>query len=298
MRKLAGICTVLFLLCSVTWAQWPKIYNSETQEWTSWEKLSVEIKQSQMIYVGELHNHNWGHKVELLILEKVFAQKENVAIALEMFERDTQFILDGYLTGQVTEEFFLQNSRPWGNYATDYRPLIEFSKAYRLPVLGMNVPRRYASFVAKGKDKILWQMPATEQSFLAKEILAPQDKYHTKFYETMKGHVPPAVIELYYRSQCLKDDTMARSMVEFFHKNPQATIISYTGAFHSDEHLGLVSKVKEQLPQTPHLLLTIIPVEQGKKISPQKYAHLADYVLFAPGNTTKERGDLESLLQK
>jgi hypothetical protein len=55
-----------------------------------------------------------------------------VVVAMEMFERDVQGVLDQYLAGTITEEQFLKASRPWPRFATDYRPLVEFARAHKL----------------------------------------------------------------------------------------------------------------------------------------------------------------------
>ena len=113
----------------------------------------------------------------------------------------------------MTEGLFLSLSRPWPNYNTDYKPLIDWAKYYQQPVLAANVPRRYASFVSNNLTTNLYTMPAVEQSYMAPAILPLNDSYWTLF-ETMAGHVPPAVIWLYYESQCLKDNTMAMSIAD------------------------------------------------------------------------------------
>jgi uncharacterized iron-regulated protein len=305
MRKLLWLPVVLFAICQLLGVapmakadgQWPLIYDSAQKKWSDFATVEAALKQSQIVYVGEIHNHAWGHRLELQLLEKFFAGQHNIAVAFEMFERDVQAIMDGYIAGQTSEEFFTANSRPWGNYATDYRPLVQFAQSYRLPVLAMNVPRRYAEYAAKGKDDALWLMPALEKSFMAEQILALEGKYKQKFYETMQNHVPPEIIERYYRSQCLKDDTMAKSIAEFLKTHPEAGVISYTGAFHSDEYLGLVEKVRMQMPTLKRLLVSIVPVSGESVPDPENYSHLADFVLFAPESASKQNSAMDTVEQ-
>ena len=56
-------------------------------------------------------------------------ERRPVALSLEMFERDVQTVLDEYLAGLISERHFLLSSRPWKNYETDYRPLVEYARA-------------------------------------------------------------------------------------------------------------------------------------------------------------------------
>ena len=303
MKKSLGFLIVSLMFCLLAGfgpeakadGPWPLIYDTAQHKWVEIGQVEAALQQSQIVYVGEIHNHAWGHQLELLLLEKFFAAHPNIAVAFEMFERDVQSVMDGYLAGQTTEEFFTNNSRPWGNYNTDYRPLVQFAQSYRLPVLAMNVPRRYAEYAAKGKDDSLWLMPATEKSFMAEKLLVLEGKYKQKFYETMQNHVPPEIIERYYRAQCLKDDTMARSIVEFLKAHPDAGVISYTGAFHSDEYLGLVEKVALQMPALKLTLISIVPVTGDSVPDPESYGRLGDFIMFAPESAKRQSPMLDTV---
>lgn len=293
------LLTLLVLSLSVCGQAWPKVYDSQANTWISWNQMIENVQEDQVIYVGELHDHLWGHKVEADLLKSFYSKNANVAVALEMFERDVQFVLDGYLAGQVTSEFFMANSRPWGNYDSGYKDLIEFSKENNLAVVAGNVPRRYAALVAKGKEEFVEAVPSKEKEYLGLPILAIEGKYRDKFYQTMAGHVPPAVIEKYYRSQCLKDDTMAKSICEFLEAKPGHTVISYTGAFHSDEYLGVVEKVQLQMPDLRVSVMSIIPVPAKAEIQPEEYSHKGDYILFAPANEERtSKTPAEQILEK
>src|SRR3954467_8455063 len=71
---------------------------------------------------------------------------------MEMFERDVQIVLDEYLSDLITEQHFLASSRPWGNYKTDYRPLVELAKEKHLDVIAANAPRRYVNMVSRADE--------------------------------------------------------------------------------------------------------------------------------------------------
>ncbi len=72
---------------------------------------------------------------------------------MEMFERDVQIVLDEYLKNYISESHFISSSRAWGNYKTDYRPLVEFAKQNKIDVVAANAPRRYVNMVSRlGKD--------------------------------------------------------------------------------------------------------------------------------------------------
>ena len=79
-----------------------------------------------------------------------------------------QIVLDEYLNGLISEDHFLLSSRPWKNYKTDYRPLVEIAKQNKLSVIAANAPRRYVNMVSRnGRDSL------NGLSKQAKEWLAP-----------------------------------------------------------------------------------------------------------------------------
>jgi uncharacterized iron-regulated protein len=280
-RYLYYFLPLLFMLNATVPAQgWPWIFDSGQNSWADMARLQEAMGQSQVVVVGEQHDHAIGHQVECELLDIFWQTHGDVAVALEMFERDVQHIVDGYLEGEVSERFFLANSRPWKNYSSAYRPLVEFAKDLSLPVLAMNVPRRYAAHVTSGKEKILAELPAADKKFLA-EIVVPSGAYREKFVKTMQGHAKPEEMERYYRAQCFKDDTMARALAEMRQKRPATRIIAYVGAFHCEERLGVPQKLLAQLPQTRVLVICIIPVS-GRPEHPENYRQQADFLLFAP----------------
>ena len=273
----------LIICCRTSYSQdWPLIFHPASNSWVELEDLYDAMGESQVVFVGEQHNHTAGHQLELAFLERFWDLHGDVAVGLEMFERDVQHLVAGYLDGEISEKFFLSHSRPWKNYLRDYRPLIEFARSMGSPVLALNVPRRYAAHVVKGKEKILGDLPDAEKKYLALPIVASQGRYRDKFYATMAdGHAKPEMWEFYYRAQCLKDDTMALSLIEFLQENPDYHVICYAGAFHSDERLGMVAKTLAKMPALTTLVITIIAVENWP-VAPEKYKDLADYIIFAP----------------
>ena len=101
-----------------------------------------------VIFFGEDHDSRAAHDGELTLLTELSGRDASLVLALEMFERDVQDTLNAYLDGTISEDNFLELSRPWPNYQEDYRPLVELAKNRGIPVIAANVPRRTAAGVA------------------------------------------------------------------------------------------------------------------------------------------------------
>ena len=142
----------------------------------TWDDLMDELVRADVVFVGEVHDDSLTHIVELELLKRIFYRHRRLAVALEMFERDVQEVLDDYLDGRMTEADFLAVSRPWGNYETAYRPLVAFARENRLSVLAMNVPRRYANRVAMLGEKGLATLADSERVWVAGTLKALDSK--------------------------------------------------------------------------------------------------------------------------
>jgi uncharacterized iron-regulated protein len=153
----------------------------------SYRGLINELAGADIVFLGEQHDDPATHFMEWRILRDLtLAQHGAQALSLEMFERDVQHQLNAYLRGELSEDEFLAASRPWPNYPTDYRPLIELAKQQGLPVVAANIPRPLASKVAKqGLEPALAGYSVQEWNWAAGEVSAPLDLYWELFYATM-----------------------------------------------------------------------------------------------------------------
>jgi uncharacterized iron-regulated protein len=271
-----------------------RVYNSGEKKFSDFEMMLTELARADVVFVGEQHNDPATHRLELAILEGLGRRRGAIIVALEMFERDTQQAVDDYLTGKITEQEFLKISRPWPNYTTDYRPLVELAKAKGWRVLAGNVPRKYASQVGKGGLSVLDKLPIAERRFIASEVSAPNDDYFKRFAETMSAHPGPtgekkneseerAMTERFYQAQCVKDDTMAESVANSFSNagDPKPLVVHFNGAFHSDYRLGTAARTRQRLPKARLQVVSIVPMERLDSIEADEYRKRGDYIVFA-----------------
>ncbi|HEX6940975.1 MAG TPA: ChaN family lipoprotein [Longimicrobiales bacterium] len=247
--------------------------------------LADRAAAADVIFFGEQHDDAGAHRLEYALLEALAGRRDPVVLSLEMFERDVQPVLDDYLAGRISEEDFLAASRPWPNYATDYRPLVELARARGWPVIAANVPRRYAALVADGGLDTLRSLPPGERdAYIAASIECPRDAYYARFLGAMGAHPGAGAAEArmlrYYQAQCVKDETMAESIVAARAKWPGAPVLHVTGAFHSDYGHGIPARVARRAPGTRMLLVTAIPAARPRDVDLAEQRGRADYIFF------------------
>lgn len=247
---------------------------------------------ADVVFFGENHDDPETHRVELGLLDAIGRSGRPVILSLEMFERDAQSLLNDYLANRITEADFLAKSRPWDRYVTDYRPMVELAKANGWPVVASNIPRPMASAVGRKGLAALDTLTPAERSWAARDIQCPEDAYRARFMETMRGHssggaaasaadtLPTAAANRFYFAQCIKDETMAESIVEARRRSPNAIIVHYDGAFHSDYRQGTVDRVRRRSPDLRMLVITAVPVIDLTTATLTGHAGRADYIVF------------------
>ncbi len=248
--------------------------------------INTLSENSEIVFIGEKHNDPKAHLVELEVLKALFKQtKGDIIFSLEMFERDVQGILDKYLKGEIDEKSFLEKSRPWPNYKTDYRPLIEFAKKKGIKVIAANVPRRYAAMVSHGDLKVLDKLKPEERKFIAEKIYIEYPEYRKNFYNAMemmtgkmKKHGIAKMKELFYRAQCVKDSSMAESILRVHKKYPKKLILHINGEFHSDYKLGTAAVLKTLCPEIKIMNIRVFP-ENNYKYD-KRDEKIADFIIY------------------
>lgn len=224
-----------------------RIYITGGQEIEEKEMAGL-INSYDVILFGEYHDNAVLHQLEAALLKNAFLEQPKLAVSLEMFERDVQNDLEEYLAGRSTEQEFLSMSRPWKNYDPDYRPLVEFARMNALPVIAANIPRPVAAQYARTGS--LAGIADKDAVYLPRVQLAPQGEYRERFMSYMAANRGPAMpvsdeqLENYYKAQCLKDDTMAESIIAFHRLRPDYKVIHYQGDFHSRYRLGVAEKLR------------------------------------------------------
>ncbi len=290
--KLFAIMLFLTLVSSMLAKEFGKedyrIYKSTDGKEISLKKMAKELSKYDVIFFGEWHDDALLHQLEADILP-LLDKKTDLAISMEMFERDVQSILNDFLDGKISEEDFLKKSRAWGNYPTDYKPIIEYAKKKKLDVLAANVPRRYAALVSKQGGDALNQLSEDEKPFVARELKVLDNQYKKQFMETMSSNMGRKtamgmgkMLDNIYAAQCIKDDTMAESIYDYLMQNPKKTVIHYNGDFHSESHLGTANKLHLLNPKLKIAVITPVIVADDAEIKYDPEAKdLGDYLIFA-----------------
>jgi len=266
-----------------------KIFTGEGRKADYDDILKVAAK-SDVVFFGELHDNPIAHWLELEITKSLFAARgKDLILSAEMFERDNQILIDEYFAGIIKESSFESEVRLWKNYATDYKPLLNFAKENGLKFVASNIPRRYASVVSSGGFEALQKVAPEELKYIA-PLPVEYDPELACYKEmlSMDGSIGGAmsgkVSENLPKAQAIKDATMANSIVNNWQKGQ--LVIHYNGSYHSDRHMGILWYLNINNPSMKVATISTVLQDDIDKMSEENKG-MADFVIVIPTSMTR-----------
>jgi len=254
--KLIKLCAAslgLFLLCSSA-ATAESTANPQPQQNYTNQEILQQLVKARVVYLGETHDSIEDHQAQLKIIREMQRQNPKIAIALEMFQRPFQSVLDGYLAGKLTEEQLIEQTEynqrwrfPWEYYA----PIVRFAALNQLPLLALNTPTEVTRKVA---TQGLESLTAEEKTHIPplSEIRTDNAEYRQMLLEVYQQHQKAAqgnstAFERFLQAQVLWDETMAEKIAEFVKANPDYQVVVLAGKGHIVYGYGIPSRVERRL---------------------------------------------------
>ena len=267
-------------------AQDPAAYRifDATGKPSSYEAMIAAGSQAEVVFFGELHNNAIAHWLELKVGESLFAKRgKDLVLGSEMFEADNQLLLDEYWQDKIPTKTFEEETRIWKNYATDYKPLVEWAKTNELPFIATNIPRRYANLVFRNGIAALDSLSKTARTYLMP--LPVKIDYELPGYkamgEMMGGH---GSSEKLIAAQAVKDATMAHFLLQnwktgqlFYHLN---------GSYHSENKEGIIWYLRQQQPSLKITTLATVEQDELNTLDAENTGK-ADFIIVIPMDMTK-----------
>jgi len=268
------------------------VLDGRTGEALTFAALLDALATADVVFLGETHIDETTHRVELAVAEGLAVRRSgDVVLAMEMFDRDVQDALDAYLAGNSSEPDFLAASRPWTNYATGYRPLIEFAKSRRLPVVASNFPKSLTRRLAMAGDGATLDLLEGEDRALAPKRLYPnRPDYWRRVDNAIRGHIGMMRVdrdddERLYSTQSLWDNSMGEACAIALDEHPGSSVLHVNGGFHSAYWDGTVRQLRLRKPNAKILTVSIAPTS-NPGVADAGDVPVADYVVYTEARAT------------
>lgn len=263
-----------------------QFYTKKGKE-VKFDKMVNDLAGYDIVLFGEHHNNSINHWLQLQLTKALYEKKKSaLVLGAEMFERDNQSQLNDYLSGKLNEKVLKDSMRLWNNFNTDYKPLVDFAKDKKLKFIATNIPRRYASIVAKKGLDSLNTVTAKEKTYMMKlpvEVTLDTPGY-PEMMEMMGDHAGPNAMN-FVSAQAVKDATMAESI----HQNFKAgqLLLHYQGDFHSKEYGGIYWYLKKLNPDLKIAVISVFESEDANLPLPKEDFVPTEFNLVFPADMTK-----------
>ena len=281
--KWSSMKNILFILsiflCAEGFSQEAFAFFTQNGKQTSYRKLLRKSKKADIVLFGEYHNNPIAHWLEVKLTKDLLG-KRSLILGAEMFERDNQDALDGYLQGPIDQKRLDTLARLWKNYKTDYKPWVDLAKREKLPIVATNIPRKYANLVYKKGLQALDTLPSAERKWIV-SLPFPYDGNLSQ-YEKMKKmarHNP----ENLPMAQAIKDATMAESIETHYKKG--SLFLHLNGSYHSDFFQGIYWYLRRRNPNLKILTISTLSQSNLKKLPSEAYGQ-ADFILVVDEDMT------------
>ena len=274
---------ILFILsiflCAEGFSQEAFAFFTQNGKRTSYRKLLRKSKKADIVLFGEYHNNPIAHWLEVKLTKDLLG-KRSLILGAEMFERDNQDALNGYLEGTIDQKGLDTLAHLWKNYKTDYKPWVDLAKREKLPIVATNIPRKYANLVYKKGLQALDTLPSAERKWIV-SLPFPYDGNLSQ-YEKMKKMARHNSENL-PMAQAIKDATMAESIETHYKKG--SLFLHLNGSYHSDFFQGIYWYLRKRNPNLKILTISTLSQSSLKKLSSEAYGQ-ADFILVVDEDMT------------
>jgi uncharacterized iron-regulated protein len=214
--------------------------------------LSLQpLLDADVVYLGERHDSAADHAAQLKIIQRLQAENAQVAIALEMFQRPFQPVIDRYLAGEITEADLVAQTeyeQRWGFPWEFYAPILRLAQEQGLPVLALNAPSEVVRQVARqGLDSLegddFRYIPPLDQ------IDTTNEAYQAFVFSAFGAHGAHGHMDFdnFFAAQVLWDETMAETIAAFRQDNPDYQVVVLAGQGHVVYGYGIPERVSRRL---------------------------------------------------
>ena len=217
------------------------------------QALTRSLTQSQVIYLGETHDSEPDHQIQLEILQALQVRNPKLILAMEMFQRPYQSVLDRYFKRELSEAELVDRTEyraRWGFPWTLYENILRFSQLKNVPVVALNTPTEVTRKVSR---KGLESLTLADRRFippLSEIQVGPiwySDRIQQIYTEMHQGKGNSDGLTRFFQAQVLWDETMADRIAWAVREYPDHQIVVLVGQGHLLYSDGIPDRVMRRL---------------------------------------------------
>lgn len=238
-KRMVNIGLVVLLAASVSGCGTTGVVRVSDGKQISVARMVEEVRGEQLIFIGEIHDDRAHHALQAEVIRGVHQDGTPLAIGLEMFMSESQPELDDWVAGRLTDERFARlYALNWHEPLDLYAEIFRYARDNRIPLVGINVPRR---LIQEVKQHGFQALPEEARRMLPPDIRCEVTGGYLKFmrraYAGHKGN--EAAFVHFCEAMTLWNSLMARNITAYLDGHPDTTMIVLAGVGHARKAWGI-----------------------------------------------------------
>lgn len=208
-----------------------------------------ELAKMRVVFIGEVHGRYEHHLNQLVVIKGIHQRHPKMAIGLEFFQWPYQAVLDRFVAGEIDEAQMLRETEYFSRWRFDYRmykPILDYARDNRIPLLALNVPTELTQKVAAGG---LDALSNEERNSLPADIDRDDKAYRARVEAVYNIHPqrPGSTFENFLDAQLCWDEGMAERAAEFLQSHPDHKMVVLSGTGHVIEGTGIPNRLARRM---------------------------------------------------
>ncbi len=255
------------------------ICSTKDKKTITFGELTDRLLQADIVCVGESHDSELNHRLQLQIIESLYARDPRLGVGMEMFQRPFQAKLDDYLGGRTkSEERFLKTTEyptRWGYEWSMYRPIVDFCRNNGVQVAALNVATELKNRISKVGHAGLTDEERGQLGDIDFNVKAHRD-YFIELLAKMHGKDATAEQkERSYQVMTVWDEYMADSAAKFQKERGIRRMVILAGSGHIERGFGIPDRMAKRTGGKT----ATIKIEVGGDLEKLSKEATTDYVI-------------------
>jgi len=247
------IALLFFTYCPISFAadscipknQW---FVPATGDLFTSKEYHQQIPSTGIVLLGEHHENSSHHQWQMNVIKSLHKKQPDMAIGLEMFPRYLQHLLDDWLNRKIDNKTFVSLSQwddIWSVDFNEYRPIFEFARDNKIPLVAINVQKQLLQMVRE----VGWNnIPQNHRQGIS-DPAKPSKNYLRQLAVSFQRHfTDPSQIDQrafarFVEQQQLWDRVMAEGLAENTPKYP--LVVGIMGSWHIINGFGVPHQLKD-----------------------------------------------------
>lgn len=255
------------------------------------EVILPALARKQVVFVGESHDRFEHHLVQLEIIKGLHVVHPDLVIGMEQFQQPFQLHLDAYITGDINEKEMLRRTEYMERWRFDYRlyrPILEFARERRIPVLALNLPTEITNQVSRHG---IAGLADADKAKIPRDIDRSDAAYRTRLREAFEQHPEHEGrdFERFVEVQLVWDEGMAERAAEHLRAHSSRRMVVLAGSGHLAHGSGIPQRLRRRLAVDYAIVLNA----GGWMLAPE----VADFLVMPPERKLAPAGKLGILME-